>query len=1215
MGLYVLFVAALVCFGKLHANFQDAKIATIVRDNVGDIFMAEGTECNKDTCVGISSGTASTLDMKNENSLENFCECQCHKHLPVFREDLRICVDDIRECSLASFVSSSTSQQIPFVYLPLKGQIIHPSKEIKFTDLKAPVCAVSSAKVLSEDGWTELRNPLDGDIPLRLFRDEGRVFLQWTGNSQQRLQMQGKLILIFIFCREVSISDSTVTEPSTVFTPCVSFRVAGKTIYNNHNITEVSFLDDIQPSANSSFSISEYFAVGICSILLALVYVASVLLYLHMRKKRNKSESKSTPNDSQNFNTLEDGVIKSNPLLSYEKHFPGANSSFTDSSSTVSDNDDSHSVQLEEKRNKKIQTTSALVHLQKPEFVFLTTTNQDPLYQEPSSIEKLPEENVSIVETTEHREEETDHLKAITGNTRKKLYFNPAYFEPQLLMAPPPAAVEFLTKIREVMAIAKQKMASKKFTPSLHKIPEEESFEPIYEQSRSIHSSRKDSVLSLKKENSRRKSCSNCSGFDYQNASLSVELIPELSLLPVCQNCTLSNESKEKSIQRWLEEIPVRTCSEEWSFKTKEECSSIPTKRLRSPTRSLPSCTTSQFYRSLSPKPVSESGKITKISFPYDTKSTKPVNGKIKKSRAPFPPHPSETITVIHEKRSHQRDPNGKHVVDNKPSLKPDKNPIYTDEIEASSVNNNIKATIGPYDSDSLERLQHQMKNIYISSSENISQPNVNLSTNVKIAEETTVTSVIRQEVDSEDLNPPSNNEDLNDDYHLTVLKTVCQKVMDSSFYTLPELLQSSGNKGYNLVSEVYVNNGYNFGSLPASPNHSSNSTLQKCRNSVKYVQPEPGQLLIEVEDCPDNYIKVDEQDFEPDTLDRKPSKNYTNNETLCSENENKKTSKILLKTTGSFKTDNNRLDAYEMDNKSLLSRNFGSLRQIYQEKSMLKSNDSHQNSLDCSDKTYKHEGALLTLEERHAKRQRRFTFAGCSNVPPDVIPPSSHNSLYDFPRPPYEPHPELSPVITNEKLSKNCSQINSIHQKEIYSNCKEGLFCNEFANNDDIICNGVSQAAIQINDLYDEIKIPMKVEHVVYNIRQLNTNSNLSDIFTTKNITKPEDSGYLSTDSNCNLKKAECFDISVENDEGESETDDSLADGQSESGAESVETHSVFFGSYHGSSFCIRDSADSGVGFDIRSSENLFSLGDEDDESDSEAMSYATVVPVESIS
>lgn len=38
----------------------------------------------------------------------------------------------VSECILAPFVSGSTTQHIPFVFLPLRGQIIHPSKEISF---------------------------------------------------------------------------------------------------------------------------------------------------------------------------------------------------------------------------------------------------------------------------------------------------------------------------------------------------------------------------------------------------------------------------------------------------------------------------------------------------------------------------------------------------------------------------------------------------------------------------------------------------------------------------------------------------------------------------------------------------------------------------------------------------------------------------------------------------------------------------------------------------------------------------------------------------------------------------------------------------------------------------------------------------------------------------------------------------------------------------
>lgn len=47
-------------------------------------------------------------------------------------------------------------------------------------------------------------------------------------------------------------------------------------------------------------------------------------------------------------------------------------------------------------------------------------------------MERLPEENVSIVETFDFRDDKPESVPI--GNTRKKLYFNPAYFEPHLLL-------------------------------------------------------------------------------------------------------------------------------------------------------------------------------------------------------------------------------------------------------------------------------------------------------------------------------------------------------------------------------------------------------------------------------------------------------------------------------------------------------------------------------------------------------------------------------------------------------------------------------------------------------------------------------------------------------------------------------------------------------------------------------------------------------------
>lgn len=72
--------------------------------------------------------------------------------------------------------------------------------------------------------------------------------------------------------------------------------------------------------------------------------------------------------------------------------------------------------------------TSAIIHPCEVDY------GETTISMDSNSIERLPEENVSIVETLETKEVESETIKAITNtNGRRKLYFNPSYFEPELL--------------------------------------------------------------------------------------------------------------------------------------------------------------------------------------------------------------------------------------------------------------------------------------------------------------------------------------------------------------------------------------------------------------------------------------------------------------------------------------------------------------------------------------------------------------------------------------------------------------------------------------------------------------------------------------------------------------------------------------------------------------------------------------------------------------
>lgn len=106
------------------------------------------------------------------------------------------------------------------------------------------------------------------------------------------------------------------------------------------DVSEVVFVPDAHASntdISGGLTVSEYIAIGICSILLGLIYVASVFLYLHIRRRRRQEgvDKDLEKRDDQSLSPGEEGIIKSNPLLSLGRHFTGgAENAFSDSGSS-----------------------------------------------------------------------------------------------------------------------------------------------------------------------------------------------------------------------------------------------------------------------------------------------------------------------------------------------------------------------------------------------------------------------------------------------------------------------------------------------------------------------------------------------------------------------------------------------------------------------------------------------------------------------------------------------------------------------------------------------------------------------------------------------------------------------------------------------------------------------------------------------------------------
>ncbi|XP_042208379.1 uncharacterized protein LOC121856751 [Homarus americanus] len=108
------------------------------------------------------------------------CPCQCPPTTPTFRDDSTTCIATLDECSVADFVSSSGSEKIPYVYMPMKHQLVHPTAEVALLGLEhggspvlSPVCVITKGTILTHDGWQNMANTSTFEPPFRLFRDSG----------------------------------------------------------------------------------------------------------------------------------------------------------------------------------------------------------------------------------------------------------------------------------------------------------------------------------------------------------------------------------------------------------------------------------------------------------------------------------------------------------------------------------------------------------------------------------------------------------------------------------------------------------------------------------------------------------------------------------------------------------------------------------------------------------------------------------------------------------------------------------------------------------------------------------------------------------------------------------------------------------------------------------------------------------------------------------
>lgn len=687
--------------------------------------------------------------------------------------------------------------------------------------------------------------------------------------------------------------------------PCISFRVFGSPSdsSNGKNLTKrkiinifhfLSFSDmNFSSAAKETKKMSgrEYIIITLCSLCLGILYL-SIFLYI----KKKKWESNNLPEQKYETNISTDVIFGDAIPNMFDKRDDDRD--LSDSSVLDSHQDDRYPNEASALKRSTEATNSKhkllLNHLPKKynnAQLSLASINQDnasdlsddgmnnfdgiendTLYQF-QNINEI--RGIDTVDSEENINMPEDYVEKglVHGHLRKKLYFNPAYFEPDLLASPPPSAIEFLSKIREVISVAKSKMSAKRYQPSLLVIPEE---------SNDMAMSEKGSIRFSSKNYSVSQSCDGCPGCDGSKYMS----IGEKSNHKNCKGCGCEN--KQNSIKKWLENVPLTydkalhihndnadpECNETVQNETIVDLHEIPVAKNK-----ISEIICGDKYQAISiniPDMISEAVELeANLSLPDNQVGSKKRTSKklcpsafrdLSKKKdcsfAPFVPTPDystynkKTLRMLKE---HQPD-----------------SPIYSRKSPSY--------LIVDYETDSLEKINSLKSKKCFTPTSFHSQSSPSLSTALPLEEEVEISNALYSQIEG-------------------VRK------------------ESKGDK-----------------------------KIDETSTKIMYDTPMVGSMTIELQNCANEYDLTDSDQFEPDTLDRKLS-NMSNTERQ----------NLMAKTF------QNSMDG------SLRAIEIEKLNAIYHKETVV-------------DETEK--GRLLTLELKHAKRQRPIGYASLDKklIPPDVV-------------------------------------------------------------------------------------------------------------------------------------------------------------------------------------------------------------------------------------
>lgn len=695
------------------------------------------------------------------------------------------------------------------------------------------------------------------------------------------------------------------------------------------------------------------------------------------------------------------------------------------------------------------------------------------------------------------------------------------------------------------MAIAKEKMTSKRFIPILSDIPEEELYHTI-DLGWDIPCARRGrrfSAISLKRENSRRAvHCGGCPGCDNsEKEQKAVALVRSNS----CKTC-VSDDYKQKIVRKWLDDVPlppattrpvksvakvsgtprvVETTVENTSHRTPEpigieepKALKITELNLKEALHAIPHMKEQQIRKEVrkeqDQKIVSKTVNSKDISTKEEPKTKAPTMVTLDK-RSP-PSHGTRRV----RKRLPPPPP---------PPILPAELPKDEEEPIPPEVKVKMQAVIRELN----QCRRAEPKELEEVQTETIAPIAPKIVIPVLAADshyfsdDNLLTDTRRRDqfIDFDSLE--RNNLLKKRRFSLACGPEISHKDIDyePNIHNARERLSRSWRdvrtavEGYQ-VSTHSVDSEYENRSLPVSEVFIN--TMEPLYNNL----PTPGPLTIQVRGSPVENRRNVKEDFDPDTLDRKPRRDTK-----------KRVDKILLKSGGSFKhkfteIDNNQNKSPEVG----FTRKIGSLRQIYEAKTKIQ-DDSLRLSF------YERRGSVPYGNEEISR------FVDSLKTPDLIRQINGQKEL----RPPVPPKQRRGSDLSPK-------------------------FCTPTRESPP----GERRRALEDRDRFPAYSRAENLNARRSGRRLPRTRSRRTDL---RKLYKTEDSGYMSTDSNESKRRARYLmqlrpktvvleptmvpAITISNKtpplQIESDTDEleSLCDGRSESGGESVETDSVFFGNF----------------------------------------------------